>query len=1410
MGENKTYKDYFSIDENFYPAITAKLIEEGKVSWKNYYPHESFINLLENTHAVLSGKQNLSLWVEGAYGTGKSHAALTVKSLLEASDDEVKAYFDDYGLKKELCDKIIADKNNGNMITIHRVGSSSIHSDNDLIIAIQESILAALDKHDIKNHGESSLRIAALNWLEEKEANKVYFASLIADEKYAWKFPDKNIDNIIADLKENNPAKVMDLMRNLLEVARDNNIVAMRLSAEDMANWIRTIIRENHLSAILFIWDEFTEYFHNNRNALTGFQTLVQVSQDSNFFFMIVSHESTSLFASSEDAKKILGRFVPPIKIELPENMAFRLMAQAMKKADNPVLKEEWQEFANDLNEQLITVRQVIVNDAKKHSMGSKTFLKDEDLCNIIPIHPYAALLLKHISVVFASNQRSMFDFILSNDMNAKSFKWFIDSIGPLSNHNLLTVDMLWDFFCVQGKSGLTDSVRTILGAYNIVDNDRFDEDEKRVFKVILLLQSISNRVGNVELLKPNDQNVDLAFSGVSGWREYKGHAIADALEKKQVLFKRPAGNRTEYVVALNQNDNNEIDNLKEEIRKEKKTKNLVLDATLSAALKLPKSLEARLEVSPATVDDFTNIINSISRQDWKYKFPVVLTFAKNEAESIRIRESIEQSIKKDEYSNIIFIDASSNIMGEENFTDYVTSSAYAKYYLKKDGNQAKGFTKQANDKLDEWKSSVENGSFTLYNKENISGFRCANKTVLVDELKAMNLRVYPYALEQNEVVDQMFTKGPLAMGAECGINQELKGAFNASNKRFSLENVVNGAWHVDKYWEDPMKQSLPLVKAKLAIEAMIEKKFKEDGRISILYMFEELRKPKFGYMPCNITAFIMGFLLKEYTQGDFFWSNGLTSTPMTVEKMKGMIANGINQAVVENKKYKEEFLVAMSAEQSAFLKATAKIYRIDPECCGSIEQARDRIRLELRKMPFPLWCVKYALDKQDKLVTKLTVVEEAIDLYCGLANNGNMGGRDESAIANDLGRMFLDNTVLTDDLASLVNADMCHEGMLAFIAQYHNGELVKLAQDIGDNGRYIDQVKKKFNADAANWVWDVITAEEKINRVILEYKIVQESNLSLPKSSKLGEAVTQWNARTHKLHISAESLAEIRGELKPFIEMLYKMKKTGSLLDQDKEQFYEVLTTSRNLFDEMYDRQFECFKEIVKVPLQELSDDDAKQIYASLIDGLFTYSKSDYYRYVEGKVKEYLASQAKLKMRKIWEEKTGTKNPKDWSNRYQTPILCMFDDDDRQKFRMYFNILNSDSPKDEDVKRTIDFIADNANVNIFERLSNEQERDKCFIEGVVGDYAVVLGSANEIRAYLQQNAKTSPYHWFEDKSVSHLLEKHASEIYTDERCIEAIEMVENLNPEELKYYLRELITDNLAVGIQILKGKEK
>lgn len=386
MSEKKIYKEYFDIDPKYYAAVTADLIKQGKVSWKNFYPHETFVKLLEKTHTVLSGKDPRSLWVEGAYGTGKSHAALTVKSLLEASDDEVRAYFEDYGLSNDLCQKLITDKNSGKLITVHRIGSGSIRSDQDLILAVQDSIMSALSENGLENHGEASLKEATLKWLE-KDANRDYFNALIHEDEYAWAFGGEDVTTIIKKLNDNN--EVQKTMCNIFKVAEDNGITALRLDVQGMANWIKDIIAKNNISAILFVWDEFTEFFQNNPNSLTGFQTLAEISLSHPFYFMIVSHESRSLFVNADTAKKILDRFVPPVKIELPENMAFRLMAQAMKKTSDSVLANEWSEYAQELNDQLTSVRNTIESSAKREStMGQKTVISDTELQSIVPIHP--------------------------------------------------------------------------------------------------------------------------------------------------------------------------------------------------------------------------------------------------------------------------------------------------------------------------------------------------------------------------------------------------------------------------------------------------------------------------------------------------------------------------------------------------------------------------------------------------------------------------------------------------------------------------------------------------------------------------------------------------------------------------------------------------------------------------------------------------------------------------------------------------------------------------------------------------------------------------------------------------------------------------------------------------------------
>ena len=73
-------------------------------------------------------------------------------------------------------------------------------------------------------------------------------------------------------------------MCNIFKVAEDNGITALRLDVQGMANWIKDIIAKNNISAILFVWDEFTEFFQNNPNSLTGFQTLAEISLSHPFY----------------------------------------------------------------------------------------------------------------------------------------------------------------------------------------------------------------------------------------------------------------------------------------------------------------------------------------------------------------------------------------------------------------------------------------------------------------------------------------------------------------------------------------------------------------------------------------------------------------------------------------------------------------------------------------------------------------------------------------------------------------------------------------------------------------------------------------------------------------------------------------------------------------------------------------------------------------------------------------------------------------------------------------------------------------------------------------------------------------------------------------------------------------------
>lgn len=447
------YDQFFDIDEKYFPCIDDSAIAGG-ARWDTTYPYTTFIKLLRATENMLGGSTNRSVWIHGAYGTGKSQCAFALKSILEVQENELRAYWNSYdALKKEndLLTKLIGHRNRG-IVTVYRYATGGITTPQKFFAAIQESVREALRTNKrVKYMGENTLKENVIAWIEEP-THKSFFDELLRKPEWITKFSQSNADEVLSALKKSGDTK--ELMSNIFELADREGITAMNFDADRLKRWLKDVIKQNHIK-IVFFWDEFSDFFKNNRYSLGEFQKIVALCQESPFYLVIVTHQAGSIIDSQDEAWKVVQQRFDKVQITLPDNIAFDLIGHAFKV--KPAAADTWNNCTDTLNSRL--------SDSRNAVMKSANINEQKVIRDIMPIHPMAALVLKNIASAFASNQRSMFDFIKVKD-DSQAFQWFISNYGPDDDYPLLTIDMLWDFFYEKGKDNLSPDIRMILDAF--------------------------------------------------------------------------------------------------------------------------------------------------------------------------------------------------------------------------------------------------------------------------------------------------------------------------------------------------------------------------------------------------------------------------------------------------------------------------------------------------------------------------------------------------------------------------------------------------------------------------------------------------------------------------------------------------------------------------------------------------------------------------------------------------------------------------------------------------------------------------------------------------------------------------------------------------------------------------------
>lgn len=1383
---NNTYSTYLSIKGDYYSEINASSIRKNPDDWKNTYPHKEFVNLLNVTKKVLSGIAPLQkgIWIHGSYGTGKSRAAWTLGELLKCSDEEFNEYFDRYKRLKdetELRSKLELYRER-KILAPCRYTSGDINSPEKLIYALYDSISNELSKQGFDAINNRTIRGRIAEWLTD-EGHKSMFEIARSKPDYSGlgSLAGKTTDDIIQELNGNE--SVFELLSAFERMYLNSDLPRFSFTPEELVNWIRDIIETNKIGSIVFIWDEFSHFFKENYSSVDTYQRIVEASNEIPFYVVMVTHDKKILNIDGSESVRVLSSRFIEVPITMPDNVAIELISEAI--IINPVSKKQWEEISNSLSDS--------VNEPLR-KVAEQTKVDEIYLKKILPIHPIAALALKHISEVFASNQRSMFNFIKMNDSeNLQAFQWFIQTYGEFADNPFLSIDLLWNFFYEKGtdiygqgsgRDNLDIAVRRILDNYSKYADYLVDE-QKRVLKAVLIMQAIGSRIDEKQkLLNPSPYGLALAFKGTD--LENKWESIIRSLINKNILIEGTISpSEVRYAALANTENDSGIENIKCELKKNTTTNKLISDERFGCEniLLLPPSLKARFEVRYATSENLSHHLTGLESIH-AYKMGLVLAIAKDGDEATKIRAAINDKKNNNQLSeSIIIIDATYAQLGKDQYEAYLGAMATYEYLKDKDRKMANSSKETADAILKSWRQDIANKHFTTYAGNTTRTIE--DKSELIDFLKSYVSNHYEIVF--SEGTEALFQNSKIPMGVELGANGSSGGVYVKDlSKYLGIDLKSNDYWI-----ESP---SLPISKMKKIIESTIHDALNTKnggkGRISFNELLSTLASK--GLMPCNIYAYAVGVTLRDYLHGDYWWSygDGASSDLLDCDKLKQAIQNSFLSLIGKNNK--TFYLEQISKSQKEFMSATCEIFSISAS--QSIYVIITGLRNQLANLGYPIWCLNCSCSNSQK---------DFVQKYAELSNNNN--DKDSSIIiAEEIGKMLLSKSETTDSLKQVFSADNCKHSMMKFLELFDGGSLLSLSKQLGTN--LGEDVKDLFKNGDYLWLWDQEVGENELNNLKIQYEIIQCTNeILMTGDCNWTGCMSSWISFTEKIRIPQPLLCDKYPKSCQVLKIINGVVRTHDIIPNDRSKFLSELRERKESLVSINSDYLRIFTEIGSQYLIGFQVDDISKVHRRLNKDSFTMDQSSYYSSLNSISKDIQSSLKKLELNELWKKITGTNDPKDWSQKHRTPILSIVDKDERNVADRTFNAILNTRPLDSDISLAIDYLRKKPSFT--EIIDSQPEIDSAFKREVLGQYSPVIDDLNKIRLVLEEK-KIEAYLWYSNREVDTIIRAYALKIYNEEGRKFVVETIDNLSPEDAKRYLMDLASNSLDVGIVILSKK--
>lgn len=1380
------YKDFFGIRPDYAPCMTLADINRTPETWLGFYPHNSFVEILRELLRSLEGG-NKTLWITGAYGTGKSHASLVIKKLFMDDDTRVQKWLD---LRKKQIPhpvrKALLARRDKKVLVVYDVNADGVDARNQFLMRLQRGITKALEagEHAIPLKGKLDDVIERI-WQDEqyffakRDSMQAQLSHLNAGINTANELEKKLQD-------ENQEAGLVSDAMSVLEARH----IYLDLNAEEFLVWVDAALQANHLSKLIYIWDEFSSFVDRNRAELKTLEQLAEAAQQGRFYFVPVTHTDISsyLAAGSESAKKANDRFTFK-RIDLPNETALKLAADAF--VVKPEMAEEWERERDFLWHYVKGV-------AETYMATNKAGIEATDFKGILPMHPMAAFLLKHLSVAIGANQRSMFEFL-----NGEEFRVFIETGGlDVAGHQVLTVDHLWRYFVERDDLGTEPPVQVARAEYARREKE-LQPEERRVFKAVLLFGLLEQLQGEGHpLLSTAVENIKRCFEGdgaISGLE-----TILRNLEQKHCFM--IANGRCERF--RDRSDTKEIEEKRAAL--DGKFSDIVLrdtEAELNSQLKvLPYRLRYDVRAAEVATLSPSRIAKRECYSVTGNRVLVQFVLARDEEDQLRIPNKAKELAKHFKDHRMLFI-----ALPEVNFcrdnakawNEFVDNSA--RLALASDSGSKRVFETQINSAKADWYSKIKGASKLIVYKPNANG-EPFSEVVTWGQLRNM---LVGFAKEVFTAYTDDLCGGNLsAFGAPTALRSwALAGMeFDKFTKSGAWKSVV-AAWQKngvagEDAWFDA-NPNHPLTQLRDKCKAWLDNTVGTGNTCSIRKLYIDLQRPPFGLLGVPHSAFVLGFVLKTWLTGKrkLQWTDGVTSKALdgaTLSEIIEVVVKDDGSNAINN----EKLICRLSKEEKAFIDQISTVFGNSPFSDGTVEAALNAVgtRIEQISERVPLWVLpEYIRTKADPSAEAMTKVIEAICAANTISSKGDTETRGNKV--KEIGDILLSTPGLAEAMAKYMTPVVFAEAFQQYV-DLAKPELRIAADRMDDATRsYCMAVKNRF-ASTSGWLWSRGDAEAVLEEVYRQTLCAEHVRTLAGSTGYLGfeDAMSRLrNAVLRENKVPTQFWAKKH----PALQRFFDLNARSSLSGEDVKALEAILEQQHDLIGELF---FNVAQTQQLHAMVEIFGDawpsavaEKRELYNAFPPESASADEQSFKAQGRDKIEDYSKKLVSKQVASLWCEKTGTESPDEWSDKHLLPAECVLTMDNAKS--VIDAISNPGGVSAERLQSVYSALAKSG------AFTDAAEAGRRFLKRVLPVRFQKIGlSVDDLTDWLHKRLGDAPGRWLTHEGLYETIELFIKQAYDADAREKAAEKVKALPDAEAKKLLLELIERIPDVGLSVLE----